>query len=78
MKINYNNDLPAVEFGKLHLGDVFLDDEGDAMMKTKVSYSNGNDDLSSYNTVDLKTGNMYYTANFVEVIPCPDACLSIK
>lgn len=73
MKINYNKNLPTVEFSKLHLGDVFLDEDGDAMMKTEVGC-----DPVNLNTVDLRSGLMYHIKDSSKVIPCPDACLSIK
>lgn len=77
MKINYNNNPSTVKFYELKNGDVFLDEDGDVMMKTEITCSQLNK-LSTFNTVDLKTGYMYHAEDSIEVIPCSDACLSIN
>lgn len=77
MKINYNNTPSTMKFYELDKGDVFLDEDGDAMMKTEVTCNPVNPAFT-YNTVNLQSGFMYHTEDSVEVIPCSDACLSIN
>ncbi|MBR4949944.1 MAG: hypothetical protein IKZ25_04120 [Clostridia bacterium] len=48
-------------FGDLNSGDVFLDIDGDVMMKTAAGFSS--------NTVVLKDGRQYYFCNDRAVIP---------
>ena len=75
MKINYNY-KPNSEFGDLKLGDAFLDEDGDLMMKIET-VRNFNTERC-YNAVDLSSGFTFYFEDFQDVTPCPNVSISVE
>lgn len=48
-------------FGRLDLGDTFIDEDGDYIMKVE--------EIAGLNGVNLRDGQMYQYPNTIEVIP---------
>lgn len=75
MTIDYHR-KPTTQFCNIKKGEVFLDDDGDALMKIEDVRATAGPKI--YNAIDLRTGYAYFISDPQDVVPCPDACLSIE
>lgn len=75
MKVLDERSIDTVPFCTMRVGEVFTDDENDFMMRIEDIEV---EDDGIYNVINLETGDAYTFGGDQEVIPLPNAYITIK